>query len=108
MSFLGGLGDGTSSMTPTFFWALLAVAVAVVIAIGIGNYIAAGKAVDKPGHVVNPCSTNGHRYRAHNTEWRSATCGTRVARDGEPHDRTNHGTTSAPQASSFQIGQERP
>ena len=95
-------------MTPTFFWALLAVAVAVVIAIGIGNYIAAGKAVDKPGHVVNPCSTNGHRYRAHNTEWRCATCGTRVARDGEPHDRTNHGTTSAPRASSFQIGQERP
>ena len=106
MSFLGGLGDGISFMTPTFFWALLAVAVAVVIA--IGNFIAAGKAVDKPVHVVNPCSINGQRYRAHNTEWRCATCGTRVTRDGEPHDRTDHGTTSAPQASSFQIAQERP
>ena len=73
MGFLGDLGNGPTLMTPTIFWALLAVTVAVGIALGIGTCIAAGKARDEalgarnePVHdVALSCHIDGHYYAAY-------------------------------------------
>jgi hypothetical protein len=70
MSPLGGLGDGTSITTPTFFWLLLAVTVAVAVA--IGKFISSGKAPDEPVHVVSPCGIHSHGNRADSTAWQAA------------------------------------
>jgi hypothetical protein len=103
MNFLGGLRHGTNFVTPTFFWALLIIAVAIsvviVIGIGTGKFIAAGKAVNEPVHVVTACGINGHRYRVHNTGWRCTTCGEGVLHEGELVDRVKDGAASAPRAS---------
>jgi hypothetical protein len=73
-------------MTPTTFWALVAVAATVAVAI----FIAARQARDKPYSamydrtVPKPCAANGHTYRAYDTAWRCATCGNHVPRrEGE-------------------------
>jgi hypothetical protein len=94
VSFLGGLGEGPTFMTPAIFWALLAVTVAVAvvigIGIGIGRFIAAGKARAEALHALNVhpidpmCAINGHAYMVYDTGWRCATCGNHVShRDGE-------------------------
>lgn len=90
MRFLGGLGNGPTSATPTIFWVLISVL--VVVGIGVGKFIAVRKAraealraLDEPVHdVALSCRVNGHAYREYETGWRCATCGNHVARrDGE-------------------------
>jgi hypothetical protein len=100
MSFLGGVGDGpTSLVTPTMLWVLISLIVVVGIGIGIGKFVAVGKAraevprapneaaraLNEPVHVLPmPCRLNGHSYKEYDTGWRCATCGNHVPRrDGE-------------------------
>lgn len=74
-------------MTP-MTWAILGVA--VVVLIGIGTFIAVLRARDAARNakeertVATPCAANGHSYRIFETGWRCITCGNYVARvDGE-------------------------
>ena len=79
MDFLRGLGIETGGVASTFLWLLLIVTAAtgivIIIGIGIAKFIAADKPTTAPVHVVTPCGIHGHRYRAHHTVWRCATCG---------------------------------
>jgi hypothetical protein len=92
MNLLGGLGSGTTFMTPMVFWAL--VVVTVIVGIGIGAFIAAGKAKAKAEAlralnqslraVPEACRVNGHVYKEYDTGWRCVTCGNFVPRrEGE-------------------------
>jgi len=92
MNLVGGLGSGTTSMTPMVFWVL--VVVTVTVGIGIGAFIAAGKAKAKAEAlralnqslraIPAACRVNGHVYKEYDTGWRCDTCGNYVPRrDGE-------------------------
>jgi hypothetical protein len=87
MNVFGSLGDGTGFKAPGFFWVFLAVTVApgilVLIWMGIGKFIAAGKALDQPIHVVSACGINGHVYQVHTAVWRCAACGALAPPEGE-------------------------
>lgn len=90
MDVLGLLGDQTGSVASTFLWLLLIVTAAtglvIIIGIGIGKFITAGKTMTEPVHVVTPCGIHGHRYRAHHTGWRCTTCGEGALHEDELSD----------------------
>ena len=90
MDFLRGLGIETGSVASTFLWLLLIVTAAtgivIIIGIGIGTFITAGKPITEPLHVVTPCGIHGHRYRAHHTGWRCTTCGEGALHEDELSD----------------------
>ena len=82
-------------MTPEL-WAVLAVAVVVVI--GIVIVFVVRKARDKAPSVgydrtaPEKCRANGHTYRIDGTAWRCATCGKHVPRpEGELYGPTGEG-----------------
>ena len=83
MGLLGGLGIGTSVGTPWFFWALVVLAVAVVIAIGIGmeTLIAAGRTRRERVYAVTDCSIHGHSYAVNHGGWECVTCHELVTQD---------------------------
>lgn len=101
MSFLDGLGNGISFVALTSFWALLVVAVAIVIvigmSIGIGKFIAARKPVDQPIHFVTNCDISGHHFQPRDIGWLCANCDEAVPYEVELPDR-NDDAASTPMA----------
>lgn len=91
MDFLGGLRGGSSFitpaffLTPTFFWALLAIPLAVglvlLLDMGLRRFIAGGKTAPEVVYEVTECGISGHYYRIHEHRWRCVTCG-----EGAPHE----------------------
>ena len=90
MNVLGILADQTGSVASTFLWLLLIVTAAtglvIIIGVGIGKFITAGKPTTEPVHVVTQCGIHGHRYRAHHTGWRCTTCGEGALHEDELSD----------------------
>ena len=100
LSFVGGLGSGSSFMTPVMIWALVAVIVIIGIGIGIGRFIAVRKAEVEARRaqeaalraVPVSCRTSGHAYQQYGAGYRCATCGNYVSsREGESYGLAKEG-----------------
>ena len=98
LSFVGGLGSGSSFMTPVMIWAL--VAVIVIIGIGIAKSIAVRKAEGEARRaqeaalraVPASCRSSGHAYQQYGAGYRCATCGNYVSsREGESYGLAKEG-----------------
>ena len=98
LSFVGGLGSGSSFMTPVMIWAL--VAVIVIIGIGVGRFMAVRKAEAEARReqeaalraVPASCRTSGHAYQQYGAGYRCATCGNYVSsREGESYGLAKEG-----------------
>jgi hypothetical protein len=97
LSFVGGLGSGSSFMTPVMIWGLVAV---IGIGIGIGRFIAVRKAEAEARRaqeaalraVPVSCRARGHAYQQYGAGYRCATCGNYVSsREGESYGLAKEG-----------------